>query len=179
MLKHPVAKRWRVVAAWAVLAATAAYGAEGYTWGAAPTSLDAGAAAAGPSLTAYGTTRPTEEELLVPVNVWGEVDKPGLYEVPDGTNVAQLLSYAGGPTEFANLSRVKLTRAARGDAEPVDVKAYLAHGDVQTLPQLQPGDTVYVHRNAKYTWTSVIEVVSQLAVVAGTALLYVEVVNRK
>jgi len=166
------------LASCAVLAAAAAAGAQGYTWGLTAPSPGGGEEANSPLPGGgYGTTRPVEEELLVPVNVWGEVDKPGLYEVPDGTNVVELLSYAGGPTEFANLSHVKVTRGAGGKGQPVDVSAYLAYGDAGTLPRLQPGDTVYVHRNAKYSWRSFIEVVSQLAVIAGTVILYVSVAN--
>jgi hypothetical protein len=175
--QYLLGKRWRAAAASLLSFVSVVYGAEGYTWrGAAASEAGASASSVSPG---YGTTRPLEEELLVSVSVWGEVDAPGIYDVPDGTNVAELISYAGGPTEFANLSRVKLTRPGGGDAAGVDVKSYLARGDAATLPLLEPGDTVYVHRNAKYAWTTVIEVISQLAVVAGTALLYVEVVNRE
>ncbi len=165
-----------MAAASLLLLVAVAYGAEGYSW--RVTDSEAGAPI-NPVSPGYGTTRPLEEELLVSVSIWGEVDKPGIYDVPDGTNVAELISYAGGPTEFANLSRVKLTRPEEGNAARVDIKSYLARGDVNALPQLRPGDTVYVHRNAKYAWTAVIEVVSQLAVVAGTVLLYIEVANKE
>ena len=177
MVRRPLWLKLRAVVSCALLMATAVFG-EGYTWGSATTAGDEGGEtdSALPT-TGYGTTRPLEEQLLVPVNVWGEVEKPGLYQVPDGTNVVELLSYAGGPTEFANLSHVKVTRGAGGKGQPVDVSAYLAYGDAGTLPRLQPGDTVYVHRNAKYSWRSFIEVVSQLAVIAGTVILYVSVAN--
>ena len=117
---------------------------------------------------------PLDEELLVPVSVWGEVTRPGYYNVPDGSDVARLLSYAGGPTEFANLSRVKLTRPD-GGASAVDIKQYIDTGDVVAVPVLKPGDTVYVYRNEKYAWREFVKVMSELAVVAGTVLLYIEV----
>lgn len=54
-----------------------------------------------------------EQQLQIIVHIWGEVNKPGDYLVPDGTNVLELISQAGGPTEYANLSHVQLTRAAQ------------------------------------------------------------------
>jgi len=126
----------------------------------------------------YRTTKPLDEELLVPVSIWGEVKAPGYYNVPDGTDVARLISYAGGPTEFANLTEVKLTRPGAGAADAINVKDYLDTGDVGKITVLQPGDTVYVRRNKLYAWREFIRVVSELAVIAGTVLLYIEVAGR-
>jgi len=51
-----------------------------------------------------------EEKLEMIVHIWGEVNRPGEYRVKDDTNVLELISKAGGPTEFSNLSEVILTR---------------------------------------------------------------------
>ncbi len=156
----------------AVLAATAVAQAAGvYLWEEPP--------AAGENRRPYGTTKPADEELLVPVSIWGEVEKPGLYNVPDGTDLTQLISYAGGPTEYANLTKVKLTRPGAGDANAVNVNRYLDSGDAALVPALQPGDTVYVRKNKRYAWRTFIEVVSEFAVIAGTVLLYIEVTGKK
>ena len=53
-----------------------------------------------------------EQKLQIHVHIWGEVNKPGDYIVPDGTNVLELISEAGGPTQYADLSHVKVTREA-------------------------------------------------------------------
>jgi hypothetical protein len=163
---------WSRVWAAAVLAAVGAAGAYGgsYVWwrGGEPTD----------SRGAYRTTQPLDEELLVPVSIWGEVRDPGYYDVPDGVNVTGLISYAGGPTEYANLARVKVTCPGSGAPTHVNVQRYLETGDEALVPVLRPGDTVYVPRNTKYAWREFIEVVSELAVIAGTALLYVEVAGR-
>ncbi len=158
-----------VVAITALLAGTL-YGTP-YTWSAEPPAEPV-------SPSGYGSSKPLDEELLVPVSVWGEVENPGNYDVPDGTDAVGLISYAGGPTEFANLKRVKLVRNGAGSAYPLNVTRYLDTGDRDAFPLLQPGDTVYVSRNTKYAWTSFVEVISQLAVVATTVLLYVEVTRK-
>jgi protein involved in polysaccharide export with SLBB domain len=89
-----------------------------------------------------------------------------------------LISYAGGPTEYADLGRVKVTRPGGGVPARVDIRRYLDTGDEAGVPALQPGDTVYVPRNTKYAWREFVGVVSELAVIAGTVLLYIEVAGR-
>ena len=49
------------------------------------------------------------------VNIWGFVQKPGRYEVPSSTGLIQLISFAGGPVQYAKLDEVKLTRLMLGD----------------------------------------------------------------
>jgi hypothetical protein len=163
---------WRKVCAAAALTAMSAAAAHGgsYVWRDADEQLD--------SPRSYRTTRPLDEELLVPVSIWGEVREPGYYDVPDGVNVTGLMSYAGGPTEYASLTGVKVTRPGTGEPACVNVRSYLDTGDEALVPVLQPGDTVYVPRNTKYAWREFITVVSELAVIAGTVLLYIEVAGR-
>ena len=56
----------------------------------------------------------SEEQLEMVVHVWGEVKNPGEYRVPYETNLVELISKAGGPTEYANLSKIRLTREMEG-----------------------------------------------------------------
>src|SRR4030042_6590995 len=50
----------------------------------------------------------SEDELLIPVNVWGFVQRPGQYMVPANTELITLLSYAGGPTESAKIDNIRI-----------------------------------------------------------------------
>ncbi|MCX5800979.1 MAG: SLBB domain-containing protein [Candidatus Eisenbacteria bacterium] len=88
----------------------------------------------------------TEDALQFYVHVWGQVGKPGLYLVADGTDLVGLLSLAGGPTEDANLTEIKLVRTGAGGkgAIAVDLKRYTGSGDWSRIPVLEPGDTVVV-----------------------------------
>ena len=54
------------------------------------------------------------ERLLITVHIFGEIQKPGEYLVTDNTNILEIISKAGGPTEFSNLSKVKITRGLVG-----------------------------------------------------------------
>ena len=88
----------------------------------------------------------TEDALQFYVHVWGQVGKPGLYLVADGTDLVGLLSLAGGPTEDAKLAKIKLVRTAAGKKGTiaVDLKRYTNSGDYAGIPVLEPGDTVVV-----------------------------------
>ena len=88
----------------------------------------------------------TEDALQFYVHVWGQVGKPGLYLVSDGTDVIGLLSLAGGPTEDAKLQKITLVRtvAGRKGTIAVDLKHYTDSGDYSNIPILEPGDTVVV-----------------------------------
>src|SRR5438093_2997103 len=48
------------------------------------------------------------------VHIIGEVQKPGEYRVPDQTNLLELVSKAGGPTQFSRLSQISLRRVPGG-----------------------------------------------------------------
>ena len=50
------------------------------------------------------------DAINIKVSVWGFVRYPGKYLVPIYTNVTELLSYAGGPTDAAHLDDLRLYR---------------------------------------------------------------------
>lgn len=54
-----------------------------------------------------------EEELQMKVHIWGEVKDPGEKLVPYETTVIDLISKAHGPGEYANLSKVRITRESK------------------------------------------------------------------
>jgi SLBB domain len=50
--------------------------------------------------------------INIKVSVWGFVKFPGKYVIPIESNIYDLLSYAGGPTEDAHLDDLRLFRTA-------------------------------------------------------------------
>ncbi|MDX1373302.1 MAG: SLBB domain-containing protein [Nitrososphaeraceae archaeon] len=134
-----------------------------------------------------------EQQLQIMVYVLGEVDKPGEYLVPDKTNLVELLSKAGGQTEFTNLGSVRITRlktplaikSMENDTiEHVEkeiirfnVSEYLKTKNGPPPPVLKPGDVIYVNKNKWYTWRTVAAVLRDLAIVASTYILYVRYVK--
>jgi len=57
-----------------------------------------------------------QDELLIKVNIWGFVRKPGQYLVPKDTDLISLISFAGGPLEQAKIKKVKIIRATEQPA---------------------------------------------------------------
>lgn len=87
-------------------------------------------------------------ELTMLVNIWGYVQKPGRYEVPGTTDIIQLISYAGGPAEYADLEMVQIIRAVRVDNRITKRRYVLDLEKLERIPdddlRLYPGDTVFL-----------------------------------
>lgn len=119
-----------------------------------------------------------ENMIEFSVSVWGEVRRPGLYSVPEGTTLLDLISLAGGPTSAAKLNDVKLVRSAsvatgRKSVVEVNLDDFIKQGDPEVQALLIPDDTVVI--GAKRTtsllkWTSFVSVLALVAnvVVNGT-----------
>jgi polysaccharide export outer membrane protein len=69
------------------------------------------------------------------IYVDGQVRRPGSYPIPEGTTVRQVLSLAGGVSEFGAVNRVKILRVVNGQER--EIKAKLTD-------QVMAGDTVVV-----------------------------------
>ncbi len=65
-----------------------------------------------------GRSRPAQyflgeqDELLIKVNIWGFVRRPGQYMVPKDTDLISFISFAGGPLDQAKMKKVKVIRAS-------------------------------------------------------------------
>ena len=116
------------------------------------------------------------EQLKIRTYIWGQVRNPGLYIVPDDTDLLTLISSAGGPTENAKLSKIRIIRAtAEGEKVIwVDLKEYLETGQADIIPILKPGDTVIVSGSTYYAFTKAVNWLSQIAVMLS---VYVAISN--
>jgi hypothetical protein len=124
--------------------------------------------------TQYHLRLGTEDELQFDVYVWGQVNKPGLYAIADGTDLISLISLAGGPTDDAKLTRVTVV-PGRGEARApitIDLEEFLESGKRQDIPLLRPGDTVVVPAkltHSLFRFTGVLSVAALIANVIVTA----------
>lgn len=114
-----------------------------------------------------------ENQLLMQVNVWGRVEKPGQYFVPSDTDLITLISVAGGPADKSRLDNVRVVRTASSGSEVihVNIKKYLKTGDRNLIPDLKPEDTILVSGSMWYLVSSIVQVVAQLAIVANVYYL--------
>jgi hypothetical protein len=121
-------------------------------------------------------------KLQIIVHIWGEVNKPGQYLVPDGTTVLELISLAGGPNEYSNLSNVRLTREyldnnntsnqSFGNTSTINKEIYtinlnkhLKEKEFVYIHVLKPGDVVFISHNSWYKVQIFVRTISQIAIV--------------
>lgn len=81
------------------------------------------------------------------VNIFGEVNSPGMYRLQAKQDLASALLLAGGPTDRAKLSDIKVVRGKeQGGFETyqLNLDEYLKHGKPDQNIMLKPGDTVTV-----------------------------------
>jgi hypothetical protein len=120
----------------------------------------------------YYLERGTESKLMMKVNVWGAVQEPGSQYVPDGIDLISVLSAAGGPADGAKLSKVRLIRNFNGEKQNtlIDLSRCLKRGEVETLPEIKPGDTIIVPKS-RVSLGKFVGVVYHIAVIASVVKL--------
>lgn len=81
------------------------------------------------------------------IKVFGEVNSPGTFSFNPNKSLIDLLMRAGGVTRWAGVEQVRII----ADNEPrlFNLKQYLDTGNTALLPQLTPGATVFVPRQAE------------------------------
>lgn len=107
-----------------------------------------------------------------------ERKNPGRYEVPSSTDLVRLLSYAGGPIQYAKLSDVRITRVMR-TGNNVSKKEYSVDlDDLQNRTdgelELCPGDAIVIDNTA---WLTVRDVFSVLTTTAVITVAVAQVIN--
>lgn len=79
------------------------------------------------------------------VYVAGEVAKPGVYPLLSGEVVSQAIATAGGPTVYASLGKVRVTRRSTDTPVVMTVNLNAAQaGDLRADVPLERGDEIYV-----------------------------------
>jgi competence protein ComEA len=84
--------------------------------------------------------------LPVVVEMRGEIEAPGVYELAPGARLQDALAAAGGLTDEADLSTVNLARRLR-DGELIVILALPVSGSTPTLPLPDAGDAAEVEES--------------------------------
>jgi hypothetical protein len=130
-----------------------------------------GSGLSGSSAYSYSGTMNESDQLKIYVYIWGQVQKPGLYIVPDDTDLLTLISLSGGPTENAKLKTIRIVRqdmTGKKDIIWIDLKKYIENPTEKTdIPVLKPGDTVIVSGTSFYAFSKVADFMSKVAITLG------------
>jgi polysaccharide export outer membrane protein len=108
------------------------------------------------------------------VSVFGEVTRPGAVEYQRGLRVTDYIALAGGPTNRADLKKVKVVRFEdqKAVALTVNVDDILKKGVQSQNFELKSGDWVYIHKRFTIEWGIVI---NTLALAVSVLNLYITV----
>jgi hypothetical protein len=111
-----------------------------------------------------------EDELLIPVNILGFVNKPGQFMVPNGTDLISLVAYAGGFREDAKINNIKIVRGLATNGQPnilkIDLKKYFETGRRELIPRMMPDDTIIVSGSRTATFRKVLDFTTRVVVLA-------------
>jgi protein involved in polysaccharide export with SLBB domain len=102
------------------------------------------------------------QEKSKKVKVIGAVQKPGLFTLEEKMNLFELIYLAGGPTEKADLSRVRrFTRQSdeKVTEEIVDIQGYIDKGRMDNIPDVMEGDVVIVY-GKWFDWKTLLTVLN-------------------
>lgn len=87
-----------------------------------------------------------EEINSLKIFITGNVNQPGVYDVKSEVNILQVISMAGGFTEWANKRKIKIFRKHAGTEQVITVnynKIISGEHPELNIP-LQPGDSIVV-----------------------------------
>lgn len=103
--------------------------------------------------------------------VWGQVRSPGAYSLGASPDLMELLSAAGGPTQYADVRHVILIRATTQQRVRINLKTMMFSGQIVSL---SPGDIVLVPNSP---WYSVTQYFAMTATLVSFATLVFTVMN--
>jgi hypothetical protein len=112
----------------------------------------------------------TNDVLLISVNLWGHIQRPGIYSIPSSFGLIDLLSSAGGPLKSARLNDVRVIRKNQ-EVIKVNVKEFMKTGNKDLLVPLLPGDLVIVSGSALDIFATIVAIVRDIAIVANVIIL--------
>lgn len=112
----------------------------------------------------------SDDVLLITVNLWGHVQRPGIYSIPSSFGLIDLLSSAGGPLKTARLNDVKIIRKNQ-EVIKVNLKEFMKTGNKDLLLPLQPGDLVIVSGSVADILQRVVAIARDLAIIVNVWVL--------
>ena len=117
---------------------------------------------------------------LITVHLLNGVSLPGVYHVPAGTDVAELIAFAGGATAQSDLSGVLVRRPEGRSYKIVEMNLEKSLRDTNDLLRVQDRDVIQIDQKFQaertLTWVSI---VSATATVILTVFMVQDIQRRK
>ena len=117
-------------------------------------------------------------KVYMNVSFWGEAGNTGTIRVYEGIDFASLISAVGGPSEYANLKKIRLYREKPDQNGQliyfIDLTKFLDTGDRSNFPRIKPNDTIVINKTFAGT---LIEDISTIQTLIGALTLFITLVN--
>ncbi len=109
-------------------------------------------------------------KTLISVKLLNGVTRPGVYHVPEGTNLSDLIAYAGGANDNANLDEIIVKRIFEKEIKNYEVDLEKIFASTSSVPELANNDSIYIDTDIKLDqtlrWVSIISGVLTIALTA-------------
>ena len=112
----------------------------------------------------------SDDVLLITVNLWGHILKPGIYNVPSSFGIIDLLSSAGGPLKTARLNDVRIIRKNE-EVIAVNIEEFIKTGNQDLLVALQPGDVIIVSGSISDIFSRIVGFMRDVAIIVNVVVL--------
>ena len=76
------------------------------------------------------------------IKVFGEVHRPGTFSYKGKPSVLDMLMRAGGVTRYAGIEQIRVIQ--NGEPFPFNMREFLDTGQTGLLPEIKPGDVIFV-----------------------------------
>lgn len=104
---------------------------------------------------------------LVKVNLVSGVQRPGVYHVPEGTDLAEVVAYAGGTSERADLNDITIVRTVGKQKSYLDVDFERRLTRPGEIPIISNHDIVHIPINRSLdrtmTWVGILSGLASIA----------------
>jgi len=93
----------------------------------------------------------------IKVAVWGAVKSPGYYTIPNYTDAMTLITFAGGPSESADLRNIRIYRSGNDTLNPILTFNYediISEKELKTFkaaPPIKAGDVLVIPTEQKFS----------------------------
>lgn len=114
-----------------------------------------------------------EDTPLINVQLWGDLRQPGIYHVPMGTTLRNMMGYIGGPLNVPSkttiyLSRVTSPKKGVTEAQLYEISARDLMADSKwSSYKLQQEDVIYLEGQKEESATSFMDVLKDGLVILG------------
>lgn len=104
---------------------------------------------------------------LIKINLISGVQRPGVYHVPVGSDLAEVIAYAGGASEKADLKSITLVRQAEKKKEILDLNLNRELSSPDPIMRVADQDVIHIKidrtADQAMTWVGILSGLASIA----------------